>query len=151
LEIQQAARRIGNGRRAKTWIGPAQMSQRPVYSYNNTPPLINNGNLNNSPIMDNRHRKEGKKKRFDVTKCHYCNKLRDIASECRILAFEKRNRRSEENRVITTNNTDPRFRGRNETPPSNKYNDGRRPHPPINTDQNNQNYGPEKIKRNLNM
>jgi hypothetical protein len=80
-------------------------------------------------MMDNRHRKE-ERKRFDVTKCQYCNKLGHIASECPILAFEKRYRRSEENRVITTNNIDPRLRGRNEAPPLYKYNDGRRPHPP---------------------
>jgi hypothetical protein len=40
LEIQQAARRTDNGRRANTWMRLAQISQRPVYSYNNTPPFI---------------------------------------------------------------------------------------------------------------
>jgi hypothetical protein len=47
LNIQQAARRNNNGRRANTWMGPAQISHRPVYSYNNASPLINNENLNN--------------------------------------------------------------------------------------------------------
>jgi hypothetical protein len=88
LEFQQAARRTDNGRRANTWMGPAQISQRPVYSYNNTPPLINNENLNNRPIIDNRPRKMEERKRPDIARCQYCNRLGHIASECRILAEE---------------------------------------------------------------
>jgi hypothetical protein len=84
-------------------MGPAQVSQRPVYSYINTLPLINNENLNNRPITDNRHRKEGERKRPDIARCQYCNKLGHIGFECRIFAFEKRNRRSEDNRVIINN------------------------------------------------
>jgi hypothetical protein len=125
---------------------PAQISQRPVYSYNNTPQLINNENLNDRPILDNRHRKEGERKRFNIARYQYCNRLGHIASECRILAFKKRNRRSEDNRLITINNTDPRFRDKNEAPLSYRNNDGRRQYSSNKTVQNNRNNGPENIR-----
>jgi hypothetical protein len=105
-------------------MGLAQISQRSVNSYNNTLEIINNEYPNNRPIMDNRPRKEGERKKSNIRRWQYCNRLGHITSECRILVFEKRNGKSEDNRLITINNTDLRFRDRNKAPYSYGNNDG---------------------------
>jgi hypothetical protein len=74
--------------------------------------------------MDNRHRKEGERKRSDIARFQYCNRLRHIASQFRILACEKRDGRSEGNRLTNINNADRRFRDKNEAPSSYRNKDG---------------------------
>jgi hypothetical protein len=74
------------------------------------------------------------------------NKITGRAADNRIIAFEKNDRRSEDNRLTTINNTDHRFRDRNEAPPSYRNNNGRRLYPSNNTVQNNRNNGPRNVR-----
>jgi hypothetical protein len=148
LKTQQSARRTDNERTAHTltWMTPTQISQWPVYIYNNAPQIINRENQNIKPKMDNRHRlqsdgspirREGKNRRSNIARWQYCNRLEHISSECQTLAFKNRDKKSDGNRLNKINNANQRFHDSSEAPPPYRNNDGRRSYPPNNTVHNN--------------
>jgi hypothetical protein len=126
-----------------------QISQWLIYSYNNAPQIIYKENQNNRPTMDIWHRlqsdrpirKEAERKRFDIARSQYCNRLGHIASECRTLAFKKRDGRSEDNWLTNINNADRLFRDRSEAPPLYRNDNGQRSFPSHNTIHNDRNNG----------
>jgi hypothetical protein len=96
--------------------------------------------------VHNRHRKEEERRISDIARCQSCKRLGHTASECRTLAFEKRDEKSEGNRLTSINNADRRFRNRSEALPPYRNDDSRRPYPPYNTVHNNRNNGLEITK-----